>query len=101
MAKNITLAVDEDLLASYRVLAAEQRTSVNALIRKHMEEATGLAERRRKAREWMVEQARKNIKNDEERAAARARGEDVKEETWRWSREETYSDPRFDWPRKR
>jgi hypothetical protein len=86
MTKNITLAVDEDVLASYRVIAAEQRTSVNALIRKHMEEATGLAERRREARRWMAEKANENAKNDDLQG----------EEGWRWNREDCYSGPRFD-----
>ena len=45
MTKNITLAVDEDLLARFRVLAAEERSSVSALIRQFMEERTGLAEK--------------------------------------------------------
>ncbi len=36
MAKNITLAIDEDLLDKVRVLAAMRRTSVNAMIREFM-----------------------------------------------------------------
>ena len=83
------------------MLAAERRTSVNALIRKHMEEATSVGEKRRQARAWMAAKARENMAHDAERAAARARGEEVAEETWRWSREETYSGPRFEYPRKR
>lgn len=87
MTKNITLAVNEDVLARYRVLAAEQRTSVNALIRRHMEEATGLAERRREARAWMAAKARENMANDENAAGG---------ESWRWDREDCYSGPRFE-----
>lgn len=86
MAKNITLAVNEETLARYRVLAAEQRTSVNALIRRHMEEATGMAERRREARAWMAAKARENSASDKP-------GEDA---GWRWSREDCYTGPRFD-----
>jgi hypothetical protein len=86
MTKNLTLAVDEDVLASYRVLAAEQRTSVNALIRQHMEEATGLAERRRQARAWMAAKGAENAKNDDLQGR----------EGWRWNREDCYSGPRFD-----
>ena len=37
MAKNITLAIDEDLLDKVRVLAAMRRTSVNAMIREFLE----------------------------------------------------------------
>ena len=33
MTKNITLAIDEDLLDKVRVLAAMRRTSVNAMVR--------------------------------------------------------------------
>jgi hypothetical protein len=84
--KNITLAVDETILASYRILAAEQRTSVNALIRKHMEEATGLAERRRQARAWMASKGAENAQNDD------LQGRDG----WRWNREDCYTGPRFD-----
>lgn len=90
--RNITLTVDEDVLAKFRILAAEQKTSVNALVRKHMEEATGLAERRKAARERMLQLARENLARDAERAAARERGEVVQEETWRWSREDTYAE---------
>lgn len=95
--KNITLAVDDDLLARYRVLAAEQRTSVDALIRKHMAEATGLAERRRQAREWMRQKALENMANDATRATAREAGQEVHEQAWRWSREETYAERQ--WPK--
>lgn len=86
MTKNITLAVDEDLLARFRVLAAERRTSVNALIRQHMEEATGLLEKRREARAWMAAKARENAAQDEPGADG----------GWRWNREDSYSGPRFD-----
>lgn len=49
MTKNITLAIEEELLERFRLHAAQRKTSVNALLRKHMEEATGLEERRREA----------------------------------------------------
>ena len=86
MTKNITLAVDEDLLASFRVVAAEKRTSVNALIRNFMEETTGLAERRRQARAWMAAKGAENMANDDLQS----------EGGWRWNREDCYSGPRFD-----
>ena len=86
MTKNITLAVDDDVLASYRVLAAEQRSTVNAMVRKHMEEATNVAERRRQARAWMAAKGQENMAND-----------DLTEtEGWRWNREDCYTGPRFD-----
>lgn len=37
MAKNITLAIDEDLLDKARVLAAMRRTSVNEMVRQFLE----------------------------------------------------------------
>lgn len=49
MAKNITLAVDEELLNRYRALAARQNSSVNALIRKHMAETVGARTEEQKA----------------------------------------------------
>lgn len=86
MAKNITLAVDEDVLASYRMLAAEQRTSVNALIRRHMEDATSLAEKRRESRAWMAAKGAENMANDDLTGV----------EGWKWNREDCYTGPRFD-----
>lgn len=55
MTKNITLAVPEGLLERFRLHAAERRTSVNALLRKHMEATVGLEERRRAAIARMLE----------------------------------------------
>ena len=86
MTKNLTLAVDEELLARFRVVAAEQRTSVNALVRNFMEDTTGLAEKRRQARAWMAAKARENAADDEP-------GSDG---GWRWNREDCYTGPRFD-----
>jgi hypothetical protein len=86
MTKNVTLAVPEDLLASFRIVAAEKRTSVNALIRNYMEETTGLAKRRREARAWMAAKGAENAKNDD------LQGQDG----WHWNREDCYSGPRFD-----
>jgi hypothetical protein len=37
MAKNITLAVDEDVLNRVRVIAAERKTTVNGLVRDYLE----------------------------------------------------------------
>lgn len=41
MAKNLTISVDEDLLRRARRLAQKQGTSVNALLRKHLEALVG------------------------------------------------------------
>ena len=86
MTKNLTLAVNEELLASFRIVAAEQRTSVNALIRGFMEESTGVAARRREARAWMVTKGQENMANDDLTGT----------EGWRWNREDCYTGPRFD-----
>ena len=36
MAKNITLAVDEDVLEQVKIIAANKRTSVNGLVRDYL-----------------------------------------------------------------
>jgi hypothetical protein len=38
MTKNITLAIDEDLLDRVRVVAAERKTTVNGLVRAYLEQ---------------------------------------------------------------
>jgi hypothetical protein len=78
MTKNLTLAIDETLLERFRLHAAERKTTVNALLRKHMEEAVGLEERRRNAIAGMLElgrttQARIDM-SEWDRAATYARG---------------------------
>jgi len=55
MTKNLTLSVPERVLERFRLLAAERKTTVNALVRKFMEDAVGLEERRRAAIERMLE----------------------------------------------
>lgn len=100
MTRNVTMAFDEELLDGLRIYAAENKTTVNALFRKHAQELLGLQKRRKEAREWMHRKGLENIARDEARAAARARGEDVgPEETWHWSREETYAERQ--WPREK
>jgi predicted transcriptional regulator len=49
MTKNLTLSVPEHALERFRILAAERKTSVNALVRKFIEDSVGLEERRRAA----------------------------------------------------
>ena len=86
MTRNLTLAVNEDLLASFCIVAVEKRTSVNALIREFMEESTGVAARRREARAWMAAKGAANMANDD------LTGTDG----WSWNREDCYTGPRFD-----
>jgi hypothetical protein len=38
MTKNITLAIDEDVLDRVRVVAAERKTTVNGLVRAYLEQ---------------------------------------------------------------
>ena len=47
--KNITLAVDEQLLEKVRVIAAERKTTVNALVRLHLEQMARNKDRARRA----------------------------------------------------
>ena len=47
--RNLTLAIDENLLHEARVSAARRRTSVNALVRQYLADLVGEEARRRKA----------------------------------------------------
>ena len=47
--KNITLAIDEDVLDRVRVVAAQRRTTVNALVREHLADLAGDTDRLAKA----------------------------------------------------
>ena len=54
MAKNITLAIDEDLLAKVRVLAAMKRTSVNEMVREFLTKLVEQERTRDEAREALL-----------------------------------------------
>ena len=73
--KNITLAVDEKVLAVVRRYSAEHNRSVNSLVREFL---TDIAEREDRAK-----QARKNIRRLSAQSTAK-RG------TSRWSRDDLY-----------
>ena len=47
--KNITLAVDEALLDKVRVIAAERKTTVNQLVRLHLEQIARNEDRAKRA----------------------------------------------------
>ena len=82
MTKNLTLAIDDDLLSKVRVLAAIKRTSVNELVRNYL--ARLVEEERGK------DEAREELLRLMDQSEGRM-GD------WRPSREETYSgEPRFD-----
>jgi plasmid stability protein len=53
MAKNITLAIDEELLHKVRKYAAEHNTSVNALVREKLAEIVAPKERLKAALDRM------------------------------------------------
>jgi hypothetical protein len=48
--KNITLSVDDDVLAAVRRLAAERDTSINALVREYLTNLAARQDRARRAR---------------------------------------------------
>ena len=82
MTRNLTLAIDEDLLDKVRVLAAMKRTSVNEMVR-------GFLTR-------LVEQ---EVEHDEATQELLKLIDESEGDMgdWRFSREETYSgEPRFD-----
>jgi plasmid stability protein len=94
MTRNLTLAMDEDMLAQLRVYAAQHKTTVNALFRKHAEDILGTSDNRKAARERMLELSRQSEAYDN---AHPNRFSDAQPG---FSREETYSGRRFEWPRK-
>lgn len=80
--KNITLAIDEDLLSRARVLAVLRRTTVNELVRSYLERLVEQEKGKDEAREALLRLI------DESEA-------DMGD--WRPSRAETYSgSPRFE-----
>ena len=81
MMKNITLAIDEDLLDKVRIYAAKRQTSVNGLVRDYLtgvaSEDDWLADTRRQLKELMV-------------SSTGRMGPDYK-----WDREEIYAERMF------
>ena len=53
--KNITLAIDEDVLDKVRIVAVEKKTTVNAMVREFLADVAGRDERLQKAREGLRE----------------------------------------------
>lgn len=76
MPKNLTLAIDEDLLDKARVIAAMKRTSVNEMVREHLT--------------WLVEREKAS---DEAREALLKLmdGSQGDMGAWRFNREAAYS----------
>jgi hypothetical protein len=53
--KNITLAVEDEILDKVRVVAAEKKTTVNAMVRAFLADIASRDERREKARRELLE----------------------------------------------
>lgn len=60
MPKNLTLAIDEDLLDKARVLAAMRRTSVNEMVRGFLKQAVDEAVLQDEATETLLKLARES-----------------------------------------
>ncbi len=58
--KNLTMRVDEGVLAKAREVAAEQSTSVNALVRDFLEDLTRRESRKQSARRDILELCRQS-----------------------------------------
>ena len=52
--KNITLAIDDEVLDSARIVAAEKKTTVNALVREFLADLAGRDERLAEARKQLL-----------------------------------------------
>jgi hypothetical protein len=52
--KNITLAVDEEILGKVRIVAAQKRTTVNAMVRNFLSEVAGRDEKQADARKELL-----------------------------------------------
>jgi Family of unknown function (DUF6364) len=53
--KNLTLAIDDEVLDKVRIVAAEKKTTVNALVRDFLTEIANRDERREKARRELLQ----------------------------------------------
>jgi hypothetical protein len=53
--KNITLAIEDEVLDKVRVVAAEQKTTINAMVREFLADVAGRDERLEKARAGLRE----------------------------------------------
>jgi plasmid stability protein len=77
--KNITLAIDDEILNKVRVYAAEHKTTVNAIVRNHLEKLVGENDKRSEARRNLL------------RLAETSRGRLASD--YAWNREELYDRP--------
>ncbi len=77
--KNITLAIDEEVLTKVRAYAVGHKTTVNAIVRRHLEKIAGENDMRSEARRQLLRLA--------ETSRGRMRPDYV------WNREELYHRP--------
>jgi plasmid stability protein len=83
--KNITLAVEDEVLKKARVYAAEHETSVNKLIRDYLDR---LPLEKQSAAEWEARaaKARRELAELSRNSTGRL------EPDWKWNREDIYSE---------
>ncbi|MGH9896342.1 MAG: DUF6364 family protein [bacterium] len=73
--KNITLAVDEEVLRAARRYAAQHDTTVNALVREYLTRLVDFEEKAAKARQRLVELSEQS---------------EGRMGSWKWNREDAY-----------
>jgi hypothetical protein len=73
--KNITLAIDQEVLRAARRYAAEHDTTVNALVRDYLTRLTTFEQKAAKARERLVELSEQS---------------EGRMGSWKWNREDAY-----------
>jgi hypothetical protein len=73
--KNITLAVDDEVLATVRAYAARNNTTVNALVREHLTRLARREDGAVQARQRLVELSAESA---------------MQTGAWRWNRDEIY-----------
>jgi len=84
--KNLTLAIDEDLLDRARVLAAMRRTTVNAMVREYLEREVGReGDEARRADAWaaLFRETDKALANTDRREPVTFDREDLYDEVLR------------------
>ena len=73
--KNITLAIDEEVLRGVRRYAAQHDTTVNALVREYLTRLVDFEEKAAKARQRLVELSEQS---------------EGRMGSWKWNREDAY-----------
>jgi hypothetical protein len=93
MKRNVTVQLDEDVIAKAKVLAVQRGTSISGLVAAEINRLAAQKDRYDRAREAALVQ----MAEVAERAAAGDRGPAAE---WRgWTREEIYAERTDRWPR--